>query len=107
MKYVKKPVVVEAFQWKDQEESLQPEWFSNHNFMVYHVPNANGGYHLELELPAIQGNVMVLGEDLRVQIDDYIIKDVKGGIYACKEEIFKDTYEEIVGDYIKIPVERE
>lgn len=32
---------------------------------------------------------------MRVSVGDYIIKGVRGELYACKPDIFIDTYEEV------------
>lgn len=74
MKYQKKPVVVEAFQWGVDEV---PMWFMKHN------------------------GVRSLGKNLRLKVSDgwitvypneYIIKGVHGEIYSCKPDIFEETY---------------
>lgn len=32
---------------------------------------------------------------MQVSVGDYIIKGVRGELYACKPDIFTDTYEEV------------
>jgi hypothetical protein len=79
MKYVKKPVVVEAFQFGVDEE---PEWFLDEDgiHVLFHedYPNCCKIITLEGVMEAWTG--------------DIIIKDNEDKIYPCKEDIFKETY---------------
>ncbi len=74
MKYQKKPVTVEAFQWGVDEV---PMWFATYN------------------------GVRSFGKNLRLKVSDgwitvypneYIIKGFHGEIYSCKPDIFEETY---------------
>lgn len=87
MKYVKKPFVVEAFQFGVDEE---PEWFASSYRPYYGTSNRNGeliwgGIQLKDKCPI--SNTRVAHEG------DYIIKGIKGEIYPCKADIFWATYE--------------
>lgn len=98
MKYRKKPVVIEAVQFtRGMAEGLQalPEGVSfcsrevdkdGHfpEYMKEHWPNYEG-YHKHI--------IKTLEGDMRVQINDFIIKGVNGEFYPCKPDIFKKTYE--------------
>jgi hypothetical protein len=87
MKYRKKPVVVEAFQWiggPDQTEDpvwaceaikSGKIWFSN-----------PGTKDVCMEIETLEG-VMCARQG------DFIIQGVKGEIYPCKSDIFSATYE--------------
>jgi hypothetical protein len=81
MRYRKKPVIIEAFQFG---VDAQPEW-SEHGgkVMVVASPNKVCAY---IDTP--EGR-------MTAQIGDYIIKGVKGEIYPCKPDIFAQTYEEV------------
>ena len=78
-KYRKKPVVIEAFCLGTDQI---PDWFcdaiSNRKIHTF----AEGHFYIE-----------TLEGVLRCNSSDYIIKDVKGEIYACRPDIFAMTYE--------------
>lgn len=80
MKYVKKPIVVEAFEFGVDE---YPDWFSCH---VYYVPVAGQDHMLECIIPTLEG-------EMQAHKGDMIIKGIKGEIYPCKKDIFEATYE--------------
>ena len=83
MKYRKKPVVIEAFQWKGSLESA-PEWFvnsGNRGPVMRHITFVN---------------IHTLEGIMRADVGDWIIKGVNGEIYPCKPDIFEKTYEEVV-----------
>ena len=75
MKYIKKPVEIEAVQWNGEntEEVLE---FTNHAAIF-----EDG----ELQIPTLEGT-------MTASAGDYIIKGVKGEFYPCKPDIFKATY---------------
>ena len=78
--YIKKPIKIEAIQWTG-ENVLEVKDFVT-----------SGAEYLEDE------NVIVihtLEGDMKAILNDYIIKGVKGEFYPCKENIFKETYEEV------------
>lgn len=86
MKYRKRPVVIEAFQFDG-------------DFM-----DSNGNYYVpEWAVKAFQQGVLYFeGADLFVKTlegihaascGDYIIKGVKGELYPCKPDVFEMTYE--------------
>jgi len=80
MKFRKKPVVIEATQWTglntadiccfagESIESIQP----NKEFII----------------KTLEGNHIA-------QVNDWIIKGVKGEFYPCKPDIFEQTYEKV------------
>lgn len=75
MKYIKKPVEVEAVQWNGEnaEEVLE---FTNRT-----AEFKNG----EMKIPTLEGT-------MTTNVGDYIIKGVKGEVYPCKPDIFEATY---------------
>lgn len=88
MKARKKPVEVEviqvwqAIQFKQgrQEESL-PEWLR--------VAHANGQVlylHDHMVIGTLEGI-------MRAEFYDWLIRGVKGEIYPCKPDIFRETYD--------------
>lgn len=75
MKYIKKPVEVEAVQWngKNTEEVL--------GFTSHAAKFENG----EMQIPTLEGT-------MTASAGDYIIKGIKGEFYPCKPDIFEATY---------------
>ena len=86
MKYRKKPVEIEAFQFKsylDYSNSTVPVWCCD--AVASGVITDNGDH---LVIKTLEG-------DHRADIGDYIIQGVKGELYLCKPDIFEMTYEEV------------
>ena len=80
--YVKKPVVVEAYQFDGNIRSID-------NFPIsevgkFKVSSENGQYYLII--PTLEG-------DMKALPGDWIIKGVNGEYYPCKPDIFEQTYE--------------
>lgn len=86
IKYRKKPVVVEAMQFKDDSSdtiiSLQ-EFMQSDLRVSYANP----------EDPVIK--IETLEGVMDASISDFIIKGVNGEFYPCKEDVFKKTYEAV------------
>lgn len=83
-RYRKKPVEVEAIQWK--ENNLEEIT----NFMGYE-PIIITGYSTSRKFI----NIHTLEGDMACSPDDYIIKGITGEFYPCKPNIFWKTYEVI------------
>lgn len=85
MKYRKKPVEIEAIQWKgDNLEEISM-------FMGRVFTNTPS-------IPVFQSGsipIFTLEGRMNASVGDYIIKDVKGEFYLCKPDIFEQTYERI------------
>lgn len=77
-KFVKKPVVIEA--WCNLDDSPFPDWVSNAE-----TGREPGGVIL---IETLEGT-------MRAQMGDWIIKGVKGEVYPCKPDIFEATYEPV------------
>jgi hypothetical protein len=77
-KYRKKPVVISALKWTGDniEEVLR---FSSDCSII----KTN-----ELKIQTLEG-------PMNASIGDYIIKGVKGEVYACKPDVFEMTYESV------------
>lgn len=92
MKYIKKPIPVEAFQIKNEVrtveewEEILPKWFNDAigNTIVYDS-HCNGVY------------VKTLEGEMFAPWGSYIIKGIDGELYPCKKEIFEKTYEVYFG----------
>lgn len=78
MKFVKKPVVVEAHVWDGLWE-LAPQWLVTRRGI-----RIVSGERLEIQ---------TLEGVMTAQRGDWIIKGIKGEVYPCKPDIFEDTYE--------------
>lgn len=78
MKYRKKPIIVEAFQWTPGMEL--PEWA-----------------HCCTEFTPYLFVSTLYGE-MKANPDDYIIRGVEGEVYPCKPSIFEATYEPVSDD---------
>ena len=94
-KYRKRPVVVEAFQMTRERRSDNSEWPS----WLHRAWNGDPGegsvwpdpidpLHERLVIGTLEGLH-------RVQWDDWIIRGIKGELYACKPDIFAATYEPV------------
>ena len=85
MKYRKKPVVVEAFQFTDDkiETLIGLQEFMDRDVRVSYKNPENP----VLKIETLEGV-------MDASIGDYIIKGVRGEFYPCKPDIFKATYEE-------------
>lgn len=85
MKYRKKPVVIEAVRWWGTSDS---ECWCQLWDLVYGTPAER--------LLHIAGGVLfieTLEGTMKVSEGDYIIKGVRGELYPCKPDIFRETYE--------------
>ena len=87
MKYVKKPVVIEAFQFMYEP---MPEWFTEAISLDIVEPSVSWR---ELKIKTLEGVMFA-------RAGDWIIKGVKGEIYPCKDEIFKMSYDEVGSGYL-------
>lgn len=92
-KYIKKPVVIEAFNfYKDP----MPDWFMDKvstNEVILHNCDYNKygidkACRFNCEIKTLEGVMVGNG-------GDYIIKGVNGEIYPCKPDIFEKTYEAV------------
>lgn len=91
MKYKKKPVIVEAFEFKANFMKIGancdgvPNWgISAYDDGIIYFDNNN-----ECFIKTLEG-------DHHVSIGDFIIRGVNGELYPCKPDIFEKTYEAVV-----------
>lgn len=83
-RFRKKPVVIEAVQWKPEMKPTDiPEWLWK-QLVAYPEMfiEATG----ELIIDTLEGK-------MTAKPNDWIIKGVKGEVYPCKPDIFEATYE--------------
>ena len=78
MKFRKKPVVIEAVQYR----TIRHEVDSFCSLLTWKVEQGD-------EIPYIQ----TLEGEMKVSGGDWIIKGIKGEFYPCKPDIFEATYE--------------
>ena len=100
MKYRKRPVVIEAFQMtkkRRRDNSEWPVWLHQ----AWNKDHSEGAVWCE-DYPNSDGtDRLVIGTLEGVYIvswNDWIIQGVKGELYACKPDIFAQTYEEVIGN---------
>ena len=89
MKYVKKPIVVEAFQWTgDNAPGEFPDWFRAAVIInkVVFVKSNFTGRSICMNIQTLEGTMLAIP-------GDYLIQGVKGEIYPCRKDIFELTYE--------------
>ncbi|GGP16255.1 hypothetical protein [Oceanobacillus neutriphilus] len=87
VKYRKKPVVIEAIQYNEDNKSecidfIKGDWSNPLDGSV--KLNQNGEFFIR----TLEGL-------MKVSNSDYIIKGVKGEFYPCKPDIFESTYEKM------------
>ncbi len=79
MKYRKKPIVIEAVQWRgspswDEIKALAPDRIARDSHKL---------------------DIMTLEGLMAAAPGDWIIKGVAGEVYPCKPDIFEQTYEAV------------
>lgn len=96
MRYKKKPVVIEAFQYDGDLKGSDgnyyvPKWaveaFESET-MFYDSLDCNQP-PCDLFIKTLEGNMLV-------GVDDYVIQGVEGELYPCKPNIFEKTYDAVV-----------
>lgn len=80
MKYRKKPVIIEAVQFKGNNEQEIID-FTKGTAMMRPADLKS------LRIPTLEG-------DHIANVGDWIIKGIKGEFYPCKPDIFTQTYED-------------
>lgn len=89
MKFRKRPVVIEAFQYDGDLQKSNGEYYAP-DWAVEALKNGTLYYKDAGEL-----FVKTLEGDMKASVDDYIIRGVNGEIYPCKPDIFEKTYEAV------------
>jgi hypothetical protein len=82
MKYIKKPIIVEAIRWTGKN------WNELENFCPYGLTQLTRNGLISITVDTLEGK-------LHAKVGDWIIKGVEGEFYPCKPDIFKKTYEEV------------
>lgn len=89
MKFRKKPVVIDAWQWDGRSEEGAPGWFVEGRKNVFSgKPGSILRNYNQLQILTLEGMMYA-------STGDWIIRGVKGEIYPCKPAIFAQTYEPV------------
>lgn len=88
MKYRKKPVVIEAIQFTDNESAERIlKWAGTPPIRPVFRPDMPHVCEF-LAIDTLEGT-------MTADMDDWIIKGVQGEFYPCKPDIFEATYEPV------------
>lgn len=97
MQFRKKPVVIEAIKCRDALKMMASDFWSLPRWFIEAYEGKNkagvktvlGLYHpSRIEVVTLEGT-------MTADIDDWIIKGVKGELYPCKPDIFEQTYDPV------------
>lgn len=92
MKFRKKPVVIEAFQLT---EDAALRYFVDKEQLPFGV-SLSGNYHPDIRrLYSARATFETREGNIWAEVGDWIIRNVKGGLYPCKPDIFEATYEPV------------
>jgi hypothetical protein len=91
MKFRKKPVEIEAVQFKGFVKENKQVVLNDNPDWVQKAFNRKALYIDEAD----KLSVRTLEGVMRVSVGDWIIKGVKGELYPCKPDIFDATYDEV------------
>lgn len=86
MKFVKKPVIVDAIKFIGKQEPIL-EFIKDSNEII--------GFEVDSEGNNIAVIISTLEGEMKANINDWIIKGVSGEIYPCRPDIFSKTYEPV------------
>jgi hypothetical protein len=97
MKYRKKPVVIEAFQFT---ENLALNYLcGDHKLLPFDLHVSSAEYHSdEKRVYNAYISIETLEGIMKANIGDWIIKGLKGELYPCKDDIFQATYDPVAPD---------
>lgn len=90
MKYVKKPVEIEALQIFGNITEIKEFIGDNGDAYI-----ADAAYQVGVHPPVTVVIIHTLEGDMKATDGDYIIKGIKGEFYPCRKDIFEETYEKI------------
>ena len=91
-KYIKKPVEIEAVQWTGLNPTEIKEFAGDNVGIEYY----DAAYEAGAGPMTATVTIHTLEGDMKANHGDYIIKGVKGEFYPCRQDIFEQTYEEVV-----------
>lgn len=86
--YKKKPIVVEATQLNQYGDFVRAvEWVRINGGKAHYFPSEYPGTNDHLTVVTIDGNLA------DVHVGDYLVRDIKGGFYPCRRDIFEETHD--------------
>lgn len=95
MKYRKKPVVIEAVQFTRENALAWLNCPASTPFGLF----VSGGWHpVNQTIYSATISIDTLEGKMRADLDDWIIKGIKGELYPCKPDIFAATYDSVASD---------
>ena len=89
MKFVKKPIPIEAVQWTGSNRAEIAN-FCNQARFIYHDTAWEAG----VAGVVVQLVIHTLEGDMTAKQGDWIIKGIHGEFYPCAKDIFEESYEE-------------
>ncbi|MCC0752616.1 hypothetical protein KGF47_18010 [Clostridioides sp. ZZV13-5731] len=90
-KYRKKPVIVEAFKWLGSvEQKEEPIW------IVKAIESGNVWIEQSPMELSPRMYIRTLEGIREANVGDYIVQGIKGELYPCKADIFRETYEKVL-----------
>jgi hypothetical protein len=89
-KYQKKPVTIEAIQFKEESIPTIKDWLGE-NLLA--EARYSSPIHWIYRIKTLEGNMLITE-------GDFIIRGVKGEFYPCKPDIFEATYEKTVEELL-------
>lgn len=87
-KYRKKPIEIDAFCYDGDLKNSDGEYYVPDWAVIAFETGVLFYDDTELYVKTLEGN-------MKADVGDYIIKGVKGELYPCKPDIFKQTYDEV------------
>ncbi len=96
LKFRKKPVEIEAVKVADLIACASKNWAGLPDWIVaaYESPNFID-FRTGIVFAADHVVITTLEGEMRGDMDDWIIRGVKGELYPCKPDIFEATYESV------------
>ncbi len=82
MKFRKKPVVIEAMQFTEEDKEIVFRWITCNHYADWE------GQNEVIKIETLEG-------DMIARKGDWVIKGVNGEFYPCKQDIFEKTYEKV------------
>lgn len=89
-RYSKKPVVIEAVQFVDNDSALEIAKWAGTPPVWLDIDPADNLCHA-IDIDTLEGT-------MRARLGDWVIRGVKGEFYPCKPDIFTATYEPAQAD---------
>lgn len=104
MRYITKPVIIEAIQWDGTQKGIDKiqEEFPNIEISPAYIitgisessPILIGNVRFNMKIRTLEG-------DMCFHEGYYIIRGLKGEYYPCREDIFKEKYQEFNAEDIE------